>query len=558
VGLANHTLLIKKDGDEAPIDDSAAPIRDENGNVMGVVLVFRDITQRRQAERATAHLAAIVKSSDDAIVSKNLNGVITSWNIGAQRLFGYTAEETIGQSITMLIPPDRQHEEPKILERIARGDRVEHYETVRRRKDGKLFDVSLTISPITDAQGKIIGASKIARDISERKRMENELRQYVAELSEADRRKNEFLAMLAHELRNPLAPIRNALNILKLSEQDGKAAVSTTDMMDRQLGQLIRLVDDLLDISRISRGKIELQRQRVELASVIHHAVETSRALAPCMGHEFNMKLPSDPVYVYADPMRLAQVLGNLLNNACKFTEKGGRISLTVSVDQTESESKMVEIRVSDTGIGIDAAQLPRVFDMFMQADTSLERSTGGLGIGLTLVKNLVDMHDGTIQAHSDGLGQGSEFIVRLPIVAEATAEPAEPIRRKPAAPPRRRILVVDDNADSATSLAMLLKLAGHETHKVHDGLEAVEAAAILKPDVALLDIGLPKLNGYEAARRIRQQSWAKDLVLIALTGWGQEEDRQKSRAAGFDAHLVKPVDFAALEVLLADHRPTG
>jgi CheY-like chemotaxis protein len=308
-------------------------------------------------------------------------------------------------------------------------------------------------------------------------------------------------------------------------------------------------VDDLLDVSRISRGTIELRWARIELASAVNHAVEATHSLARCSEHDLTVTLPPQPVYVNADPTRLAQVVGNLLNNACKFTDKGGRIWLTV-----EREGQEAVIRVRDTGIGIAAEELPRIFDMFMQVDTSLERSVSGLGIGLSLVKNLVEMHGGTVEVHSAGVGQGSEFVVRLPIMVESTEPPSpEPTESKPTITTARRILVVDDNQDSATSLATLLKLTGHDTHTAHDGVAAVEAAASIKPDVVLLDIGLPKLNGYEVARKIRQQPWGKTMVLVALTGWGQEEDRQRSKEAGFNSHMVKPVDYAALTKILAE-----
>ena len=389
-------------------------------------------------------------------------------------------------------------------------------------------------------------------DISERMRLSNQLRQYAADLSEADRRKNEFLALLAHELRNPLAPIRNALHIMRLTEGNGKEVQAASDMMERQVGEMVRLVDDLLDVSRISRGKIDLRKDRVELASAVHHAVEAARSLYENMKHELTVTLPAQPVYLNADPTRLAQVMGNLLNNACKFTDEGGRISLTV-----EREGEQAVIRVRDSGIGIAADQLLRIFEMFVQVDTSLERSVGGLGIGLTLVKNLVEMHDGTVEVHSAGAGQGSEFVVRLPIMVETPEPPPEPTVSEPTTTLARRILVVDDNRVSADSLARLLQLTGNETHTAYDGLEAVQAAATFRPDVVLLDIGLPKLNGYEAARKIREEPWGKKMVLVALTGWGQEEDRRKSREAGFNGHMIKPVELTALMKLLAELQPT-
>jgi signal transduction histidine kinase len=380
--------------------------------------------------------------------------------------------------------------------------------------------------------------------IAERQRAEEALR-------EADRRKSQFLATLAHELRNPLAPIRNAMEVLRQSGGDEQKVKRVTEMMQRQVGQMVRLVDDLLDVSRISRDRIELRREPIELAAVVQHAVEAVRPDYESMEHELTVTLPPQPTYLNADPIRLAQVVGNLLSNACKFTEKGGRIQLTV-----EQVGKQAVIRVQDTGIGIAAEQLLRIFEMFTQVDTSLGRSRNGLGIGLTLAKQLVELHGGTVQARSAGVGQGSEFVVLLPVLSTPLPPlPREPSGVKPVATVQRRILVVDDNPDAAESLAMLLKLSGHDVHIAHDGLEAVEEAAKLQPDVILLDIGLPRLDGYEAARRIRKQPRDKGVILVALTGWGQDEDRRRSEEAGFDAHMIKPVDLDALANLLVKLR---
>ena len=311
---------------------------------------------------------------------------------------------------------------------------------------------------------------------------------------------------------------------------------------------MVRLVDDLLDVSRISRGKIDLHRERVELASIIHQAVETSRPAIESGQHQLTVSLPSQPVYLNADPVRLTQVFSNLLNNASKYSERKGRISLTV-----ERKSSEVTVSVKDTGVGIPPDMLPKIFELFTQVDTSLERSQGGLGIGLTLVERLVVMHGGSVSARSEGPGHGSEFLVRLPIIIEPVNVPPTPVPIVSESTPKssRRILVVDDNRDSAITLAMLLKLTGHETQMAHDGLAAVEAATTFRPDVVLLDIGLPKLNGYEVARKIREQPWGKKMVLVALTGWGQEDDRRKSSEAGFNGHMVKPVDHTALTKLL-------
>ena len=444
--------------------------------------------------------------------------------------------------------------------------------------------------PLSNEAGEVDSALILTWDITDRKRAEEVLK-------ESDRRKNEFMAMLAHELRNPLAPLRNALEILRLAEGNSEAVQAASAMMDRQIVQMVRLVDDLLDVSRISRGKIELRKGFIDLASSLNQAVEAARPLCESKGLTLAVTLPQPPLFLNADPIRLAQVVGNLLNNACKFTDKGGRIWLTAGVvasgersdewrvtsdekdescdggaklsvtqgsEDTGSEGlKLVTrhsslatshavIRVRDSGIGLAADQLPRIFEMFMQVDTSLERTRNGLGIGLTLAKNIVELHGGTIQVHSAGEGQGSEFEVRLPIVVEAPQSlPPEPTISEPKNTPSRRILVVDDNQDSAESLTILLSLAGNETQTAFDGLEAMESAATFKPELILLDIGLPKLNGYEVARKIREQPWGKKMVLVALTGWGQEEDRCRSREAGFDHHLTKPIDLDSLKKLL-------
>lgn len=370
------------------------------------------------------------------------------------------------------------------------------------------------------------------------------------QLKEADRRKDEFLATLAHELRNPLAPVRNAVQVLRLKGPDEPALRWSRDVIDRQVEHLTRLIDDLLDISRITRNQLELRKQRVELAEFINGAVESSRPAIEQGGHELTVTLPAQPVYLNGDLVRLTQVFLNLLNNAGKYMERGGRIWLTA-----ERQAADVVVRVKDAGIGIPAEKLPRVFEMFFQVDRAMERSRGGLGIGLSLVRRLVELHGGGVEARSEGMGKGSEFIVRLPVLAEKpkhqqSHELGGYGEKKSI--PTHRILVVDDNRDSADSLAMLLRLTGNEVHTGYDGLEGVETAERLQPDVVLLDIGMPNLNGHDACRRIREEAWGKDMVLIALTGWGQEEDRRRTVEAGFDAHMVKPVDPTALLKLLA------
>lgn len=497
---------------------------------------------------SSARLAAIVDSSDDAVISKDLDGYIQSWNASAQRLFGYTAKEAIGHHVSLLIPPERLEEEDEIIALLRAGERVHHFDTVRLRKDGRPIQVSLTISPVKDDSGRIVGASKIVRDITDAK--QSELRTYglLTRLQEADRRKDEFLAMLAHELRNPLAPLRNTLEIMKREKSAGELIAQVRSTLERQLAQLVRLVDDLLDVSRITRGNLDIRKDRIELAPVIHQSVEVCRPLADRARHALNVSLPPEPIHLFADPARMTQVFGNLLTNACKYTEPGGRISLSV-----ERQGSDVVVAVKDTGVGIAPDKLDSVFDMFTQIDRTLERSQGGLGVGLTLVKRLVELHGGSVSARSEGTGRGSEFVVRLPVLIEKPkAKTAAPVLDQPAASPHR-ILIVDDNKDAATSLAMLLGLTGNETETAHDGIEAYAAAERFRPDVMLLDIGLPKLNGYEVCRRIREQPWGRKMLLIALTGWGQEEDRRQSKVAGFDHHMIKPLDVAVLGKLLAD-----
>ena len=417
----------------------------------------------------------------------------------------------------------------------------------RHFKTGEALWMAYKVLTVTDLTGRAVALATVSQDVTERRRLEDHLRRLAADLSEADRRKDEFLAMLAHELRNPLAPIRNALQVIRLSP-DRQTSEHARTLMERQLAQMVRLVDDLLDVSRITRGKLDLRKVQVPVAAVVRSAVETSRPLIDHMGHELTLTLSEQPIIVDADPTRLAQVFSNLLNNSAKYTDRGGHIWLTV-----ERQGSDVVVSVKDTGIGIAADQLPCLFQMFSQVDHSLEKSQGGLGIGLTLVKRLVEMHGGRIEARSEGLGKGAEFVIRLPVVVgasepQAPAEKAEP----PGLKSSLRILIVDDNRDSADSLGMLLQIMGNDIRVAHDGQEGVDVAEEFRPEVVLLDIGLPRLNGYEACRRIRELPWGRSVVLIALTGWGQEDDRRRSHEAGFDHHMVKPVDPQDLMELLA------
>ena len=506
--------LLRKDGD--------APAQ--------FIGIIEDISERKQAEILRSRLAAVVESSDDAIISKTLDGIITTWNPGAQRVFGYMAEEVIGKSIVVLIPPHLQDEEPAILARLRAGERIDHYETSRVRKDGTIINVSLTSSPVKDAEGRIVGASKIARDITRQKEAE-------AALRAIDQRKDEFLATLAHELRNPLAPIRQAAMVSSAPTATDEQKRWSQQVITRQVGHMSSLLDDLLDISRISRGTPELRAQTTSLSAIVESALETAQPLIDEKQHRLLIELPAEPVEFRADPLRLSQVLSNLLTNAAKYTDARGTIRLHAFADD-----HTVTISVADSGVGLAPEALEAVFKMFSQVKTTQDRSEGGLGIGLALARALVQLHDGTIAARSEGIGRGSEFTVRIPRRA-SLAEPGTAAPRLLTAVAKRRVLIADDNRDAADSLAMLLEMEGHEVTVVHDGREALAGIEKVLPDVALLDIGMPEIDGYEVARRARLRPSGRGLMLIAVTGWGQDADRVRAIEAGFNMHFTKPVD---------------
>jgi PAS domain S-box-containing protein len=687
------------------------------------VLVSRDAEEPDYPVQAL--LAAIVESSDDAIVSKTLDGRIRSWNAGAMRLFGYTPEEVIGKAITIIIPPELHEEERRILEKLQRGERLDHFETTRVTKDGRRIPISLTVSPIRDSHGTVIGASKVARDISERKRaeqalreselllsaeadelvklnesssrlwrsrtlqegldvmlaaviellgankgnvqllegsgkdgvlriaaqrgfqqdflehfrevsadddcacgralrsgqriiiedveanaslraparaadyrsvvttpliggdgkplgmlsahfrsvhrpgerelrrldlymlqasdfiqrcrMEQALRQNQEALRDADRRKDEFLALLAHELRNPLAPIRYALATSRKAGRTLEQQKRAEEVIERQVAHMSRLLDDLLDVSRITHGTLELKKSRTELTLVLGAAIEAARPILDSKHHTLSLDLPKQSVRLQADPVRLAQVFSNLLINAAKYTDAGGSIELRAT-----REGSAVVVAVRDNGIGISADMMPRLFTLFSQAHTALGRSEGGLGVGLALARGLVSLHGGRVEARSDGPGRGSEFIVRLPVgVAASEVSQVEVSADGRATDAGLKILVVDDSRDAADTCATVLELSGYEVQTAYSGRRALELARTFRPHALLLDIGLPDVNGYELARTIRAAPWAEGMVLIAVTGWGQDEDRRRALQAGFDHHLTKPIAAETLESLL-------
>jgi len=525
------------------------PYMTSDNRVDGAVLVMIDITDRKRAEEAPARLAAIVSSSDDAIISLDLRGIVQTWNQGAQRLFGYTSEEAIGKSTNVLLPPNGGDEESGLLARVANGEAISHYETVRQLKSGNLLDISLTISPILNAAGRIVGAAKIARDISDRKRTENELRRYTAELANSDARKNEFLAMLGHELRNPLSAISNGLEILGHVADDRNRSEQVRGMLVRQAQRIGTLLDQLLDIARVISGKVELSRNRVDLRDVIAVAVETVESLVASHGHTLTVSVPPDEgAYVTGDAVRLSQVVENLLTNAVKYTHDGGQIGVTLEASEDECR-----ISVLDTGIGIAGDFLPHVFEVFTQSPRALDRSKGGLGLGLPLVHRLVEMHGGRVSASSHGLGKGSQFIVTLPRVIERRSKKRLEgdralVEKKKVRP--LRILVVDDEKDSADTFAELLEIDGHKTLAVNDGPAALEAVRTFDPEVVLLDLGLPVMDGFEIAEKLRKLHPDNKIFLVAVTGY--QSDIQRLKEAGFDQHLIKPPNMQKLAAMLA------
>ncbi len=693
----------------------------EQGNLVAqlqqkALALEKTLEQEAARKERLAHFAAIVASSDDAIVSKTLDGLIKSWNAGAERIFGWSAEEALGRSITLIIPPERLEEEWQILETLKRGERIDHFETVRLAKDGRHVDVSLTVSPVRNAAGEVIGASKIARDITARKhgeawltrqkeafqaaingapldvslgklidavleqtdgqvrcalyladaqgqrlhhvagiseiyaglddgfrigpdalacglaahcgqpvitadvaqeprwrqslrlaeklgfracwsfpigtaggrilgtfavyhaqprqpqlgecelaatlthsaaiiisqhqeaedraRAHAALRENEARLRAADQQKDQFLALLGHELRNPLAPIRNASELLaRMLKGDTRAQVAI-DIVRRQSAQLMRLVDDLLDVGRITQGRVQLRWQDLDLVGVVAQAVETVEPLIRDKHHELSITTSYEPLYVRGDFGRLVQCVVNLLTNAAKYTDPHGKIRL-----ETRREASSAIIAVADNGAGIPGELLPQVFELFVQSDRTLDRSQGGLGVGLSIVKRLINMHGGEIAAYSPGVGRGSTFEIRVPLLLQprAGSRQEDTFRAKP-----QRVLIADDNVDAANSLAMLLSFSGHETQVVHSASEVLARIETLRPDAALLDIALPQVDGYELAKRLRAIPELRGMRLIALTGYAQPEDQQRAASSGFDAHLVKPVDLAALERALA------
>jgi PAS domain S-box-containing protein len=589
--LEEEGWRVCKDGSAFWANVTLSALHDSAGKHYGFLEVVRDFTQRRLAEQTLRESEErfrmlVEEVRDYAIFLLDTSGRVTTWNEGAQRIKGYNVHEIIGEHFSRFYPEEAiRHGWPEEeLRRAAESGRFED-EGWRVRKDGSQFWANVSITALRDSDGALRGYSKITRDLTERRkaeeslrashtdlesrvaertaeltrvnemlrseveiraRLETDLRNRVEQLRDSDRQKNNFLATLAHELRNPLAPIRNAAELMRRAENDPQTIARAQGIVERQVSQMVRLIDDLLDLSRISRGRIDLRLEAADLRSSVRSGVETSRPLIDDRGHQLLVTLPDAPLPVKVDPVRISQVIANLLNNAAKFTPAGGAI-----VVEARCDSEWVLLSIADNGIGIDREVLPRIFEPFAQRG-SPEFAQGGLGIGLSIVEQLVVLHGGRIEASSEGRGRGSTFTIRLPLASLPVDHAAAAPEHASGSPEQTRILVVDDNREAAETLGMLLQIDGNVVATAHDGLEALACGDSFRPDVVLLDLGMPRMNGYETARRMRERDWGLKATLVALTGWGQDTDRKLSKAAGFDLHVVKPVDAVELERAVA------
>jgi len=532
---------VRKDGTAIWANVVITAIEDDGGRLLGFSKVTRDLTERRRHEEALRereeNLRLLVEGvRDHAMFLLDGDGVVRSWNAGAERVFGWASDEVLGQEGAVLFTPeDRAAGRPRAELSMALNLGFHQQEVWRQRADGTPFWARVATTVLRDAEGALRGFTLIVHDLSERRRVEV--------LESEGKRIGEFIAMLSHELRNPLAPIRNAVAVL---DRSGGTPVASwaADVIGRQVSHLARLVDDLLDVSRITSGKIRLENAALELNTLVRMAADSQRPAVQSYGHLLELDLPDHPVPLSGDTTRLTQVVVNLLTNAAKYTPRGGRIMVSL-----ESEGGQAVLRVSDNGIGLSSPMLQQVFEPFVQGERTLDRSEGGLGIGLTLVRRIVELHGGAVWAESPGLGHGATFTVTLPLAAwEPVADPGG--SAGDAAAPKS-VMVVDDNADASESLAMLLRMSGHEVEVAANGESALALAGTFRPQVVLLDLGLPGMDGFEVARRLRARPELAATRLIAITGYGQARDREATAAAGFERHLTKPVDVDSLLALL-------
>jgi PAS domain S-box-containing protein len=536
---------IRKDGTRFWADVVITALRSPQGRLTGFLKITRDLTERRRHEEtlreSEERFRLLVNSVKEyAIFMLDADGCVASWNLGAERIIGYTAAEIIGRSVACLYPAEaaeRGAPQRDLATVVAHGGMEINGRRVR--KDGTRFWANVVICSVHDLDGKLRGFAQVTRDLTERKQFK--------ELEESQQRTHEFLAMLSHELRNPLAPLKTSVDIMRLREMSDPVLIRARDVIDRQVQHLTHIIDELLDVSRITSGRIRLTSETLDLQGVVLRAVEAARPLFDSKGHTLEIEAPASHVWVRGDLTRLTQVFVNLLNNAAKYTPDRGRIEVSI-----RSTDKSAAVHIRDNGIGIAAELLPRMFDLFTQGDRPLDRTDGGLGVGLALVHRLVSLHGGVVKAFSEGIGRGSELVVTLPQYCQ---EISMPVASDPPPPEpqqkRRRLMVIDDNKDAAESMSMLFELWGHEVICAYDGRGALETAAKYRPDAVFLDIGLPGMDGYEIAERLRELPESARTVLVAITGYGQDEDRRRSREAGIDHHLVKPVSPETLHKLL-------
>jgi PAS domain S-box-containing protein len=552
-GFEDEGWRVRKDGTRFWASVVITALRDEGGKLLGFSKITRDLSQRRDQEetlrRSEERFRLLIEGVQDyAIYMVDPEGMVTSWNAGARRIKGYEAAEVMGKHFSRFYGPDDiAAGKPWAELAMAREHGHAEDEGWRVRKDGSRFWARVVVSALRDADGRLYGFAKVTQDMTQQR--------HTAALEQATKQVQDFIAVLAHELRNPLAPIRNAAQLLQGATPGGEDFEVARRAIDRQSVQLSRIVDDLLDIGRITRGAFSIHPRDIDLRDIVARAVETARPGIESARHELSVDLPADPIPLQGDDLRLVQALTNVLNNAARYTETGGKIALSL-----RREDGFAVLSVRDTGQGIAPEFMGSIFGMFVQGRGALARPQTGLGVGLALARTVVELHHGSIEAKSEGLGKGSEFIIRLPV--EAAAKPDVERRKAPRhggrAQAARRVLVVDDNVDAAVMLAALVRHLGHDVITVHDGEQALRVVESYRPDVVLLDIGMPGLNGFEVAKRLREQGINPPPRIVAVTGWGKAEDQARSREAGFDMHLMKPVEESQIRQALATDPVNG